>query len=515
MSGYLDWCLSGWRTHLPGVTDVPDYVARLGSESLPALAAEAASADPDRVAVTVDGEPITHAELDEASGRVAAWLARRLRPGDRVLLAAGSSIGFVRCYLGALRAGAVVVLANPGYTAAELGHLVADSGAMLAFADPGPARRLAGLRSGPGSGLEIADVGELPADVRPVDAVAARPDHVALLAYTSGTTGRPKGVPLTHRQLAGSIRTAMAAWRWQADDVLVHALPLYHQHGLGGVHAALIAGGTVHIRSKFSAEGLVQTAAGTRASVLFAVPTIYQALAGSPAALAGGLRGLRLAVCGSAPLSPSLAARLPAVLGRLPLVRYGTTESGLNVSNPLARPRGDTLGVPLPGVLVRIRAANGLADPGADGEIQLRGPHVFSGYWHDQAATGAAFTPDGWFRSGDIGAMDPATGHLVIRGRIKEMIISGGLNVYPREVEIALEGHPSVAEAAVAGVADERWGERVTAWVVLRDGHEFDEAALIAHARTLLVAYKCPKRVFRLAELPRNQLGKILRSALR
>jgi len=484
-------------------------VARLGAESLPALAAAAAATVPDRVAVTVDGEPVTHAALDEASARVAAWLARRVRPGDRVLLAAGSSIGFVRCYLGALRAGAVVVLANPGYTAAELGHLAGHSGAVLAFADSEPGRRLAGL----GLGLQIADAGELPADVRPATGVAARPDEVALLAYTSGTTGRPKGVPLTHRQLTVSIRAAMAAWRWQADDVLVHALPLYHQHGLGGMHAALIAGGTVHIRSKFSADALVQAAADTRASVLFAVPTIYQALADSPAARAGGLRGLRLAVCGSAPLSPSLAGRLPAVLGRLPLVRYGTTESGLNVSNPVADPRGDTIGVPLPGVLVRIFADGG-ADPGADGEIQLRGPHVFSGYWNDPAATGAAFTPDGWFRTGDIGAVDPATGHLVIRGRTKEMIISGGLNVYPREVEIALEGHPSVAEAAVAGVPDERWGERVTAWVVLRDGHDFDEAALIAHARTLLAGYKCPKRVFRLAALPRNQLGKIVRSAL-
>jgi acyl-CoA synthetase (AMP-forming)/AMP-acid ligase II len=432
-----------------------------------------------------------------------------VRPGDRVLLAAGSSIGFVRCCLGALRAGTVVVLANPGYTAAELGHLVADSGAVLAFADTEPGRRLAGL----GPGLPIADAGALPADVRPVHDVAARPDDVALLAYTSGTTGRPKGVPLTHRQLTVSIRAAMAAWRWQAGDVLVHALPLYHQHGLGGVHAALIAGGTVHIRSKFSAGALVQAAADSRASVLFAVPTIYQALADAPAAQAGGLRGLRLAVCGSAPLSPSLAGRLPPVLGRLPLVRYGTTESGLNVSNPVADPRGDTIGVPLPGVLVRIFADGG-ADPGADGEIQLRGPHVFSGYWNDPAATGAAFTPDGWFRTGDIGAVDPATGHLVIRGRTKEMIISGGLNVYPREVEIALEGHPSVAEAAVAGVPDERWGERVTAWVVLRDGHDFDEAALIAHARTLLAGYKCPKRVFRLAALPRNQLGKIVRSEL-
>src|SRR5438874_4670294 len=204
MSGGQDWSRDGWRTHLPGVSDVPDYVARLGAASLPALAAVAAATVPDRVAVTVDGEPVTHAELDEASARVAAWLARRVRPGDRVLLAAGSSIGLVRCYLGALRAGAVVVLANPGYTAAELGHLVADSGAVLAFADTESGRRLAGL----GLGLQIADAGELPADIRPATEVAARPDEVALLAYTSGTTGRPQGVPLTHRQVPVSSRAA-------------------------------------------------------------------------------------------------------------------------------------------------------------------------------------------------------------------------------------------------------------------------------------------------------------------
>ncbi len=518
MSGYQEWSLAGWRTHLPGVADARDYVEGLGDETIPALAAAVASRVPDRVAVSVDGDPVTHARLDDEAARVAAWLARRVQPGDRVLLAAGASTGFVRCYLGALRAGAVVVLANPGYTAAELGHLVADSGAVLAFTDPEPARRLAGLGPRESAPLVTADVRELPERTRPATRIVPRPDDTALLAYTSGTTGRPKGVPLTHRQVAVSIRAAMAAWRWHADDVLVHALPLYHQHGLGGLHTALIAGGTVHIRSKFSAADLVQAAGDARASALFAVPTIYQALAESALAtpaVTGGLRDLRLAVCGSAPLSPALAGRLPTVLGRLPLIRYGTTESGLNVSNPVADPHRDTIGVPLPGVLARIRDAEGGADPGTDGEIQVRGPQVFTGYWNDPAATEAAFTPDGWFRTGDIGAVDPATGHLVIRGRTKEMIITGGLNVYPREVEIALESHPSVAEAAVAGVADERWGERVTAWVVPADGHGFDEAALMAHARTLLAAYKCPKQVFQLAELPRNQLGKIVRSALR
>ncbi|HEY2262744.1 MAG TPA: AMP-binding protein, partial [Streptosporangiaceae bacterium] len=269
--GYEGWSLAGWRAHLPGVTDVREYAAELGDQAVPGLAAAAASRFPGRVAVTVDGEPVTHAALDEQSGRVAGWLARRVAPGDRVLLAAGASLGFVRCYLGALRAGAVVVLANPGYTAAELRHLVADSGAVLAFADREPAGRLAGL------GLTVADVREPPPDTAPVTGIAVGPDDPALLAYTSGTTGRPKGVPLTHRQVAVSVRAVMAAWRWQADDVLVHALPLYHQHGLGGLHTALFAGSTVHIRSRFSAADLVQAAAGTRASVLFAVPTIYQA----------------------------------------------------------------------------------------------------------------------------------------------------------------------------------------------------------------------------------------------
>jgi malonyl-CoA/methylmalonyl-CoA synthetase len=307
----------------------------------------------------------------------------------------------------------------------------------------------------------------------------------------------------------------MAAWRWQADEGLVHALPLYHQHGLGGLHAALIAGGTVHIRSKFSPGDLVRTVTDTRATAMFAVPTIYQALVDSAAVTQPALRALRLAVCGSAPLSPALAVRLAEALGRVPLIRYGTTESGLDVSNPLDDPRGDTVGVPLPGVLARIQAAGAEGEAAADGEIQVRGPQVFAGYWRDPDATAAAFTAGGWFRTGDIGTVDQATRHLRIRGRIKEMIITGGLNVYPREVEIVLETHPSVAEAAVAGVPDDHWGEQVTAWVVPRDGCPFDEAALIAHARTQLASYKCPKRVFRLAALPRNQLGKIVKSALR
>ena len=264
--------------------------ARAGGEgTIPGLAAASARRVPDRVAVSVDGQPVTHGQLDADARQAAAWLAARLVPGDRMLLAAGSGPGFLRWYLGALHAGVVVVLANPGYTGAELEHLVADSGARLAVADPGPARRLATLAAAP----PVVPAGEEPPG-RPRDAarLLPAPDGIALLAYTSGTTGRPKGVPLTHRQLAASIRGAMAAWCWTADDVLVHALPLFHQHGLGGVHATLIAGSTAHLRSRFDPADLIATVRAEGGTVLFGVPATYQALLdAADGAVAGGAPG--------------------------------------------------------------------------------------------------------------------------------------------------------------------------------------------------------------------------------
>ena len=511
MSGYEEWSRAGWAAHLPGVADIPAHVAGLGEATIPGLAAESADRVPDRVALDIDGGQITHAELDKGAARVAAWLAARLDPGDRVLLAAGSSPGFVRCYLGALRAGAVVVLANPAYTAAELRHLVTDSGAGVAFADPGPARLLAGLPAPP---LTV-DPGGIPdAPPGPGREIVPGPDDTALLAYTSGTTGRPKAVPLTHRALLTSIRVAMAAWGWREDDVLAHTLPLFHQHGLGGVHAVLIAGGTAHIGSRFTPAGLAGALVRHHATVLMAVPTMYQALADDSARHGRLLAGVRLAVCGSATLTSLLAERLAIGLGRAPLVRYGLTETGLNVSHTLSGARAGSVGIPLPGALVRLWAGTAPAPPGEDGEIQIRGPHVFHGYAGSPSATAEAFTADGWFRTGDIGRLDPGTGHLAIRGRIKEMIITGGLNVYPREVETVLEEHPAVAEAAVAGVPHPHWGEQVTAWITLHPGHDFDEATLIAHARTALAGYKCPKRVYLLPALPRTPLGKLQRTAL-
>jgi len=447
MDSMLEWSRAAWRRHLPNVPDINAFVRGLGDGTIHGLAHATAMASPDRVALRVGDETITHGELDA----LAAQHRRSIKPGDRVLVAAPPSVEWVAEYLGILQAGGVAVPANPAYTEAELDGIAQAS-------------RSASWEERDG------------------------PDAVALLAFTSGTTGKPKPVPLTHRNLLTSIRAAMAAWRWRRYDVLVHALPLFHQHGLSGLHATLIAGSSLHLLPRFDPEELLR--ATEKATVLFAVPTMYQRLEGK-----AGNR-LRLCISGSAPLSRAVARHAEEVLGRAPLVRYGTSESGLDTSQVISDPPGDTVGIPLPGVELRFDE---------DGEIQVRGPQVAAAFL-DQ---------EGWFRTGDIGRLDEATGQLVIDGRIKEMIITGGMKVYPREVEVALESHPDVAEAAVAGVASERWGEQVTAWVVMKAGASFDAGRLIEHAGTLLAPYKRPKEVKRLESLPRNHVGKIDRRGLR
>jgi malonyl-CoA/methylmalonyl-CoA synthetase len=287
--------------------------------------------------------------------------------------------------------------------------------------------------------------------------------------------------------------------------VLVHALPLSHQHGLSGVHLSLLCGSRAVVFSRFDPAALTDAIVEHRATVLFAVPAMYERLSAWDGIGDAELGSLRLAVSGSAPLSPVLAERVESWLGQLPLERYGSTEAGLDVSNVYDGPRRPgRVGWPLPGIEVRL--------DGDDGEILVRGPQVFGGYWRRPEATGEALTDDGWFRTGDLGRVDETDGSLEITGRSKELIISGGLNVYPREVEAALEDHPAVAQVAVAGVPSERWGEEVVAFVV--PAGDLDGDALIAHARERLSAYKCPKRVVALEELPVNRMGKVRRDAL-
>jgi malonyl-CoA/methylmalonyl-CoA synthetase len=497
-----------WSRHLGAPVEDPSaLVAALGEGTLPEAFSAAAAAAGDRPALAVDGSERTYAELDAAAGRYASLLrSRGVEPGDRLLLCAPSSIGMVEGYLGALRAGAVVVLANPSYTAAELAHLAQDSGALAALAG-GPALERVGRLVDVVLDAEADEAADEPAF--PVEPAAAR--AAGLLAYTSGTTGRPKAVPLTSANVLSSIRAVMGAWRWTADDVLVHALPLFHQHGLGGLSASLLAGGRAVLFSRFEPDAVCAAIAAQRATLLLGVPAMYERFAAWDGFAQAPLGSLRLVVSGSAPLSPALSGRIEAVVGQVPLERYGTTESGLDVSNLYDGPRrGGTVGLPLPGIELRVVDEGGeaVAD-GADGEIVVRGPQVFAGYRGDAEATAAAFFAGRWFRTGDIGRIDPADGFLSITGRAKDLIISGGMNVYPREVELALEESDAVARAAVVGVPSERWGEVVAAAVVPAAGAELNEEALLAFVAERLAPYKRPKRVVAVAELPVNHMGKV------
>ncbi|WP_308259027.1 class I adenylate-forming enzyme family protein [Pseudonocardia sp. H11422] len=504
---------SGWARHL-GVDVAHLATARLRDQltagTLPA-AFSASAANRPEATLRIAGESITHGELAERVARsAAAFAAIGVRARGRVLLCAHPALDWVVAYLGLLHCGAVVVLANPAYTARELDHLLSASSARTAVVNAAAQRTLAGRVAL----VELTSVARAAGSSAPCPATID-PDDPALIAFTSGTSGAPKAVPLSHAMLLSSIRGVMQAWRWQRTDVLVHTLPLFHQHGLGGLHATLLAGSHAVLLPRLDPAELVRTIAAERATVLFGVPALYERLLALEPDLLAPLRGLRLLTSGSAPLAPRLARRVGAVLGQLPLERYGLTETGLDLSNPYDGPRvPGTVGIPLPGVEVRVITPAGDPCPaGTDGEIVMRGPQVFRGYLDDEPATTASFS-DGWFRTGDLGRWDRESGHLVISGRLKEIIITGGLNVAPREVELVLEEIPAVREAAVAGLPDERWGEQVTAWVVPQPGGDLDLEALHAHCRSRLAAFKCPKQVRVVSSLPRNALGKVVRGEL-
>lgn len=512
---------AAWKTHLGGKVD-DRLLAALGAGSLAAAFRESADARPDAPALTIDGASAGHGDLDDRAAGVAGWLRTHgVEPGDRVLLCAPNSLALVVAYLATLRVGATAVPLAPTLAGPELAGIAAVADPVAAFAGGTSRTTLRTLAADrwPVVALDAdsgSSLAEAEATGEPLDPVEVPGSATAVLAFTSGTTGRPKGVPLSHANLLSSIRAAMLAWRWNAEDVLLHALPLSHQHGLGGVHATLLAGSRAVIHAGFDAARLAADVEDERATVLFAVPAIYQRLVGTDGIGPSAFATLRLAISGSAPLSPSLFDRAAALLGREPLERYGTTESGLDTSNPYAvSARPGSVGLPLPGVSMAIADPDGVPlGSGSDGEIVFRGPQVFTGYT-DDAETTTAFHPGGWFRTGDIGRVDPRDGFLTITGRSKEVIITGGLNVYPREVELALETHADVSAAAVVGVASERWGEEVVAFVVTEPGRVPNGDGLIAFAHGRLAAYKCPKRVIAIGELPVNAIGKLDRERLR
>jgi malonyl-CoA/methylmalonyl-CoA synthetase len=349
-----------------------------------------------------------------------------------------------------------------------------------------------------GPGVDLAD-GPEPA----LDAVA--PEAPALIGYTSGTTGRPKGAVLSHANLLASAESLRRAWRWTARDRLILALPLFHMHGLGvGLHGTLHAGASAVLLPRFDVDAVLDAAERHAATLFFGVPTLYHRLAAAPGAAA--LARLRLCVSGSAPLPAALHDAFAAATGQRILERYGMTETVMLVSNPVeGERRPGTVGLPLPGVEVR------LVD-GAPGAIEVRGPNVFAGYWERPDADAEAFSADGWFRTGDLGELD-AAGYLRIVGRAVELVISGGYNVYPREVEDALRAHPGIDDAAVVGTPSDEWGERVTAYVTGRGVP--DLATLRRFLADRLAPYKQPRLLHVVEALPRNVLGKVQKHRLR
>ena len=473
----------------------------LARRSLPAAWAAHWRAAPGRPVVRDPGGAwLTGADLLDRTEAVAGRLAAAgLAPGDRVLLSGPASGDLVVAHAAALRMGCVVVPVNAAYTRREVGVIAADARPGAALLDD-PALRDAVAAADPGLVVAGTDV-DLPAGPAPaLDALD--PADPALLPYTSGTTGTPKGALLSHGNLLASAEGLLSAWRWTPDDVLVLCLPLFHMHGLGvGLHGTLLAGARAVLLPRFDV-GVVLAAAGDGATLFFGVPTMYARLAAAPDLSA--LAGLRLCVSGSAPLAADLHARIRERTGQAVLERYGMTETVMLTSNPYdGERRPGTVGLPLPGVEVR------LAD--GTGEIEVRGPNVFAGYWGRPEATAEAFTADGWFRTGDVGARDEA-GYLCIVGRAKELIITGGYNVYPREIEEVLRGHPTVTDVAVTGTPSPEWGEVVTAWV--ESPGEVDADALAAWAAERLAPYKRPRLIHRVDALPRNALGKVVRDRL-
>jgi malonyl-CoA/methylmalonyl-CoA synthetase len=509
-----------WSAHLPAgrAFDPAELVA---DGSLVAAFARRCAREPSRP-IVLDARVgwVRAGALDERTRVVAGRLHRAgLARGDRVILSGRNSVDLVVAHLACLRLGAVVVPANAAYREREVAHIARDCTPTFAIVDD-PSWR-AWLRVDGVDPVVTTSAVELPDAAAPaLDSVG--PDDPALIGYTSGTTGAPKGAVLSHGNVLAGAAAVRLAWRWVADDRLVLCLPLFHMHGLGvGLHGSLLAGGSIVLLEAFDVDGVLDAARDHHATLFFGVPTMYHRLAAS--ARASELASLRLCVSGSAALPAALHESLQQRAGVRVLERYGMTETVMLVSNPYdGERRPGTVGLPLPGVELRLASTRGDGDDDDDGDgdgdgaghIEVRGPNVFSGYWNRPDATAASFTPDGWFRTGDLGRRDP-DGYLRIVGRSKELIISGGFNVYPREVEDVLGTHPAFAEVAVAGRPSPEWGEEVTAFVVLRPGADAPSIDAVREwARADLAPYKLPRALVVLDALPRNALGKVVKGQL-
>ena len=477
----------------------------------------------DTVAMeTPGGKRLTYADVERESARFANRLvALGARPGDRVAVQVDKSPEALCLYLGCLRAGLIYLPLNTGYPARELEHFFRDAQPRVVVCRPQDGEMVGALAASCGvdcvSTLDDAGDGSLMASPAPGDAfdtVLSRDDDIAAILYTSGTTGKPKGAALSHGNLGSNATTLHAVWGFGAGDVLLHALPLFHTHGLFvACHCSLLNATPMLLLPKFDLRQVLDLL--PRATVFMGVPTFYTRLLANADFGRGQCANMRLFVSGSAPLLEQTHDEFLKRTGHTILERYGMTECGMSTSNPLDGERkAGTVGLPLPGVDLRIvdDAGNGVAI-GEIGQIEFKGPNVFQGYWRNPEKIAEEFTQDGYFRSGDLGTRDE-DGYISIVGRDKDLIISGGFNVYPKEVELCIDQLQGVSESAVIGVPDADFGERVTA-VVVAEADEPGEEAIIAALRPLLAAYKLPKQVTFVDALPRNAMGKVQKNILR
>jgi malonyl-CoA/methylmalonyl-CoA synthetase len=497
---------------------------------------------------------VTYAELDQLVRQTAGYLqSLGLMPGDRVALQLSKCLEFILLHLATVRLGAITLPLNLAYPPDEIEYFLSDSGARLFFALESNTARLQPILSklpelqeciflNPAEpnhfnslisnyqltgGLPLRGLRDMgfATNASPYSTTDRSPisnspssNDTAVIIYTSGTTGRPKGAEITHGNLTSNLWSLHTAWGWSSNDVLLHVLPIFHVHGLFvALHGALHAGATTLLMREFDARKVLQTLVEKHCTVFMAVPTIHQRLLDVPDASQFDLSHLRLITSGSDRLPDEVFTGFQQTFGYTLLERYGMTETGMNCSNPLnGEQRIGSVGLPLPGVEVRV--ANPENDQslldGEIGEVQLRGPNIFKGYWKQPQKTAESFTADGWFRTGDLGFRE-ADGYLTLCGRSKDLIISGGLNIYPPEVERVLAEHPSVAACAVIGCADREWGEKVTAVVVLNRGESVSGSDLIAFCRERLAPYKSPKSIVFRDDLPRNAMGKVQKAELR
>ncbi|HUF85800.1 MAG TPA: malonyl-CoA synthase [Thermohalobaculum sp.] len=493
------------------------------------LAGRFSGASRRRFGLLPDGRHYTYADLNRVSGRYAnALVALGVAPGDRVAVQVEKSIEALTLYLGTLRAGAVFLPLNTAYTPPEVAYFLSDAEPAAFVCDPGRAEALAPVAAKAGARLE--SMGGHRDGGRPEGSLAERaeaagedfatvargPDDLAAILYTSGTTGRSKGAMLTHENLWSNAATLCDHWRFTRDDVLLHALPIFHTHGLfTSSNTLMAAGGAMIFLPKFDADEVIRWL--PEATAKMGVPTFYTRLLDHPKFTRELVSHIRLFVCGSAPLLAETHRAFEERTGHRILERYGMTETNMNTSNPYdGERRAGTVGLPLQGVELRITEpeTGKVLGPGETGMIEVRGPNVFKGYWRNPEKTAEDIRPDGFFITGDLGVVG-TDGYVSIVGRAKDLIISGGFNVYPKEIEEAIDDLPGVEESAVIGVPHPDFGEGVVAVVVPRKGAELSEEAVIAGLRDSLARFKQPKRVFVLDALPRNAMGKVQKKDLR